>query len=62
MVSNDPTPYVKKFFTWGQFAWLNNILPSETEKEISRWEDTSHKCGESEFNSKQYGSRFNFNQ
>ncbi len=38
------------FFTWGQFAWLKDIWPSETEKEISRWDVISHKCGGSDFN------------
>lgn len=49
MVTFDITSYVKMFFTWGQFAWLKEVLPSETEICLSRWEVSSHKCGESDF-------------
>lgn len=56
LITFDWTPYVKMFFTWGQFAWLKKNWPSETEKEISRWETISHKCGGSDFN------KFNFFQ
>lgn len=36
--------------TWEQFAWIKDVSPSETEKNFSRWDITSHKCEGSNFN------------
>lgn len=65
MVVFDLLSYVKMFLTREQFAWANSydkslseienkISPSETEKDISRWDSSSHKCEGSDYKFKQW--------